>query len=168
MSGHTPGVLSWDEGSPEITRRWNDGDHPVAFVENRLAWHENRHCGIQEAGANARRFVACWNACLNVPTEQLEVEPLADEIARLKESCGSYRRVIEAMGGNADGIDWPRVGPQLAAALRKIVERCRASMLHEPIEEPSPDAPWIPVGLLMEAMEALALLDQPAQPDRQS
>lgn len=64
MSGHTEGVARIAEetghcvvavGDREVCECYQDGETQTAQDE-----------------ANARRLVACWNACMNLTTEELE------------------------------------------------------------------------------------------------
>jgi hypothetical protein len=74
MSGYTPGKLAVsaslfdNEGCPETVIV---GVEKNAFVAVAIDFGENNP-GMREA--NARRLVACWNACEGVPTEVLEAQ----------------------------------------------------------------------------------------------
>jgi hypothetical protein len=59
MTKHTSGNWNWTEGSPSITRTWNDTEHTIATVgSSTLSWHEDSDCAAREAGANARLIAA--------------------------------------------------------------------------------------------------------------
>ena len=72
VTGHTegeaefgPGVLALADNFPLFI----GGDHVVTIEEWGWDGDENLE---HESRANVRRFVAVWNACLNIPTEALE------------------------------------------------------------------------------------------------
>jgi hypothetical protein len=68
MIDHTQGQLSCDVSDPkaELWRLYggSDGSYQVAQVMNLNKYPENRE--------NARRLVACWNACAGASTDDLE------------------------------------------------------------------------------------------------
>lgn len=67
MSTHTPGRLTVTHNSWETSTIYCEGKE-VARVHMDSEAHEDdeQHC------ENARRLVACWNACDGLPTESLE------------------------------------------------------------------------------------------------
>lgn len=69
-AAHTPGLLSigedfTEDGITETVIRGLDGHAGIA-----VALDFGRIPGMREA--NARRLVACWNACNGLPTESLD------------------------------------------------------------------------------------------------
>ena len=54
-------------------------------IDNECAWKPG------EMDANARRFVACWNACMGIPTEALE----AGAVKELLEACEEALNIME-------------------------------------------------------------------------
>ena len=80
MSEHTPGLLYCVEKNPAIIR----SDEAKMEVARASPVYMDR----SERIANARRLVACWNACAGIPTETLE----CDGWLNIKEMVG---RLIE-------------------------------------------------------------------------
>jgi len=72
MTEHTKGKLRIDpDDRPDM--HWNN--HIVSVERPHMTICFMSHDGTQEnveGEANARRLVACWNACEGIPTENLE------------------------------------------------------------------------------------------------
>lgn len=87
MSGHTK-------------EPWNvlDGIRISASIKNEIGGGSDSHCvaltnklmGAEVAEANARRIVACVNACDGIPTEYLEGEPSHIESKRMLKYCVAW------------------------------------------------------------------------------
>lgn len=59
MTKHTSAPWNWTEGSPSITRTWDNKACTVATVgSGTLVWHEDYASAAREAGANARLIAA--------------------------------------------------------------------------------------------------------------
>lgn len=65
---------------------------------------------------DARRLVACWNACEGIPTESLETMMLQDVVSMLLDSCEAALLVIEKLPSDADII---KIVTPLQAAMSK-------------------------------------------------
>lgn len=61
--------------------------------------------------ANARRFVACWNACKGIPTEQLEVLNKFNDCLRLTALCATAVRLADDLHDAAEVAQTGQVGP---------------------------------------------------------
>ena len=68
-----------------------------------------------QKAANARRLVACWNACEGIPTEQVEAGVVGEMVTALRDCLQSLKRLPDAEGAY-------RVTciSQAEAALRKV------------------------------------------------
>lgn len=82
MADHTKGQLAYSfegDGSARVIGQIGDDATSVCSV----AVLTINHRSVEEARANARRIVGCWNACIDVPTETLENFPAP--FSRLRE-----------------------------------------------------------------------------------
>lgn len=83
VARHTPGQLHLTSqvDLPTGTASFN----PLAGVDTIVLYHDN-------AKEDARRIVACWNACLGMPTEDVEQYASADRgVMRLVVLADDYR-----------------------------------------------------------------------------
>lgn len=91
MSGHTPGQVRANDNPAAMSvycilseSRGTGFGASIATVNQREGFNS---LSPEEAAANLRRFVACWNACEGISTENLEenqpVKVLADRYNKL-------------------------------------------------------------------------------------
>lgn len=83
---HTPGFVKIRDGFP---RQITGGFRGRIVADT---------CG-DDAVANARRFVACWNACEGIDTEQLEPKMLGNQIAAKMEVIEQRTALVAAITG---------------------------------------------------------------------
>lgn len=124
---HTPGLLRLGAARTLSSIRKGDyhgeglfpaitharAHHAVALLPYRGGW---RGMTSREL-ANAKRFVACWNACLDIPTKALEAGVVKD----LLEAC---EKLVEL----SDSGECPPNRLGLIDALIPIAERARAAI----------------------------------------
>ncbi len=115
MDDHTKGQLAYSfegDGSARVIGQIGNDATSVCSV----AVLTINHRSVEEARANARRIVACWNACVDVPTDLLENHP--SPFSRLREErdelAMQLQRVYDALGGEC--FDWEPVRAALAKA----------------------------------------------------
>lgn len=73
-------------------------------------WYYEDEFSISEM--NARRFVACWNACLSVPTDMLRDDFLRDsrtEVAELVGQLAAARALLADLARDLSGADSLRI-----------------------------------------------------------
>ena len=102
MSEHTPGLLYCVEKNPTIIR----SDEAKMEVARASPVYMDR----SERIANARRLVACWNACAGIPTETLECDGwlnIKEMVGRLIERAQSAEASAEeAERLIREGVEW--------------------------------------------------------------
>lgn len=114
MPEHAPGYLNlecepWnDEGGlclwSDMGQESDDGVH--------IAEVSGEEVGIEARNANARRIVACWNACEDVSTESIEDYNVLSRLAsadRLLAACRSARRAFAELNGEVSRDVWERL-----------------------------------------------------------
>jgi hypothetical protein len=98
-----------------------------------LAQARGSHISIDERNANARRIVACINACAGIPTGMLEAgdaEILAYSISLMKQRDELINRASSVLEGLEDGLDSfgdDGAMPTRIEKLRAILEEIEAT-----------------------------------------
>jgi hypothetical protein len=111
---------------------------PWTFGEDNDGWYvcgcyvgndEQHGCALSEA--NARRIVACVNACAGIPTEQLEIEPYIGSVSYKMRMQAEKQRdellsALEELANGYAGNGWdvglvPRI-EKARAAIAKVKE----------------------------------------------
>ena len=111
MSEHTPGLLALEEVASDsghikhLCPVDSEGMSLLTVVE-----HEGVKFAAVYSDDDARRFMACWNACEGLHTESLERGPsLADQLVDVLNERDSLRAVnaelIKALERSADALD---------------------------------------------------------------
>lgn len=107
MSEHTPGKLYAREldlaGWVDIVTTDPDGTRSLPFIA----------CKHHDPEANARRLVACWNACEGISTEDLESERSA--------STGWVRTASKLLKATTERDSLRAVNAELLEALEGLV-----------------------------------------------
>ena len=111
---HTPGPWAVDEDGVVYRAGFRHG-----YIKLATAWREDAWCGADgddESRANARRIVACVNACEGVPIEVLEAQQagglpwnVADQIDKRVERdelLAVLREAYNAFAHDDDGPVW--------------------------------------------------------------
>lgn len=138
---HMPERLKCDDDSLYIMTEGSRSILAAVYRDFTRPYDES----VANAKAIQARLVACWNACAGIPTEDLE------KANSLWDAMVSAEAASKAI---AERNRWQTVGPQLAAALRRIIDELRSD------EFSLGDLENI-------AWTALAPTYQPAQPDPQ-
>lgn len=129
MSKHTSGPWAVEPDATYSHRKrcedWRNiraGRHYVVSVDRFDTYpagcdERETHCGVLIAEADARRIVACVNACVGISTETMESGVL-DEIRR---ELRVFRAVAQSMPAPKLGEwNWPDISAQLDVLLAKI------------------------------------------------
>lgn len=98
---YTSSPWNWQEGSPSVTRKWNNTDCTVATVAcSSLAWHEDYNCAGREAGANARLISAAPELleALESLINRIDYYTVLDEQNQINSNHWEYKKAKEAIG----------------------------------------------------------------------
>lgn len=133
MSEHTKGLLRVGRPGAVVA------DHPVPEMSgsDALDYYGGHMVAESVTAANARRIVACWNACLGLPTDELEQRGLASAFGNQLLQVEKQRDVLlEALNGvlgvmnNSQGVAgwhqngaiaaWDELLPEVATALEFV------------------------------------------------
>jgi len=133
MSEHTKGLLRVGRPGAVVA------DHPVPEMSgsDALDYYGGHMVAESVTPANARRIVACWNACLGLPTDELEQRGLASAFGNQLLHAERQRDVLlEALNGvlgvmnNSQGVagwhqngaiaTWDELLPEVATALEFV------------------------------------------------
>ncbi|MGY3911035.1 hypothetical protein ACW5XW_08250 [Aeromonas piscicola] len=130
MSEYTKGLLRVGKGHAVVA------DHPVPEMSgsDALDYYGGHMVAESVTAANARRIIACWNACIGLSTDDLEKNGLASAFGnQLLLADQKINTLLEALNGvmgvmnNSEGVvgwhrngdiaTWGEVLPEVAAAL---------------------------------------------------
>ncbi len=133
MSEHTKGLLRVGRPGAVVA------DHPVPEMSgsDALDYYGGHMVAESVTPANASRIVACWNACLGLPTDELEQRGLASAFGNQLLHAERQRDVLlEALNGvlgvmnNSQGVagwhqngaiaTWDELLPEVATALEFV------------------------------------------------
>lgn len=133
MSEQTKGLLRVGRPGAVVA------DHPVPEMSgsDALDYYGGHMVAESVTAANARRIVACWNACLGLPTDELEQRGLASAFGNQLLHAERQRDVLlEALNGvlgvmnNSQGVagwhqngaiaTWDELLPEVATALEFV------------------------------------------------
>ena len=94
MSEHTPGP--WIVGGRYNSKiLCNDGETVIADL-----WAIPREGGVDEGKANARRIVACVNACEGMEDPSSEIDSLRKDIAAMELNAEQDSLVVQELGAD--------------------------------------------------------------------
>ena len=120
MSEHTKepwGVVSekwYLNGQPSIV-----GQNGAGFAVALMApWGPAVNDSVDKREANARRIVACVNACAGIPTEAIE----AGVVGELVRACKLYRKLDDDIraGIKMSPLDWSECHQAASGALSQL------------------------------------------------
>ena len=133
MSEHTKGLLRVGHSGAVVA------DHPVREMNgsDAVEYYGGHMVAESVTAANARRLVACWNACHGLPTDELEQKGLMCAVGTqlllleqhrdtLLEALNDVQDVMNNSHGvagwhkNGDIATWDEVLPEVAAALEFV------------------------------------------------
>ena len=130
MSEHTKGLLRVGHSGAVVA------DHPIPEMSgsDAVEYYGGHMVAESVTAANARRLVACWNACHELPTDELEQKGLACAFGTQLLLLEQHRdTLLEALNGvlgvmnNSQGVagwhqngaiaTWDELLPEVADAL---------------------------------------------------
>lgn len=133
MSEHTKGLLRVGHSGAVVA------DHPVPEMSgsDAVEYYGGHLVAESVTAANARRLVACWNACHGLPTDELEQKGLACAFGTQLLLLEQHRdTLLEALNGvmgvmnnsqgvagwhkNGDIATWDELLPEVATALEFV------------------------------------------------